>query len=222
MPDYSTLGSQISVFKTAATSVMTSSSLSATDLGILGNGLNTIGNALGVIDIYNATTTQIASLNAAAAAAIASVNTSGNGSIIASNTSQITTLQNQMTNVNSFIATNSTQYSNVTSQLNAIQSSIATVPSSWKSISSSYQAVNNDRLLVSAASAGLVVTLPLNPSAGYQVQIVDANGTAGSINFTVARNLQPIQGVQADLTFNVNGASITLVYANSILGWRKV
>jgi len=215
------LGSQINLFQVAATSLMTSSQLSATDLGILGNGLNTIGQALGVIDIYNATTTQITAINAAAAAGIASINTSANGSVLVANTSAITTLQNQMTNVNAFISTNSAQYSSVASALLSVQQTIGTVPSAWKTITANYTAASNDRLLV-VPSVGLTITLPLNPAIGAQVQIVDATGTSGSTNFSVANNGQSIQGSSNPLVFNTNGGSITLVYYNSTYGWRKV
>jgi len=215
------LGSQINLFQLASTSLMTNSRLSATDLGVLGNGLNTIGQALGVIDIYNATTIQISAINAAAAAGVSTVNASANGSIIATQTSQISTLQNQMANANNFIATNSAQYSSVTTQLNSIQNSISTVPTAWKQITQNYNAVNNDRLLVVPA-AGLVVTLPLNPGQGYQVQIVDATGTSASTNFSIAGNGQPIMGSSNPLVFNINGGSVTLVYYNSTYGWRKI
>ena len=215
------LGSQINLFQVAATSLMTSSKLSATDLGVLGNGLNTIGQALGVIDIYNATTIQISAINAAAAAGIASVNSSANGSILTTQTSQISTLQNQMVNVNNFISTNSTQYSAVTSALLTVQQTIGTVPSAWKAITANYTAVSNDRLLV-VPSTGLTITLPLNPAIGAQVQIVDSTGTSGTTNFSIANNGQPIQGSGSPLVFNTNGGSITLVYYNSTYGWRKV
>lgn len=221
MPDYSTLSSQISLYKSAAANLMTTSTLTANDLALVGASLNTLGTDLGTNDIYTATQNQIVAINAATTSAIATINASANGSALATAQSNITTLQNQMSNVNSFISTNASQYSTINSQLTSIQSSVATVPSAWSVKTANYTAVNGDRLLITPA-AGLVITLPLNPGVGYQVQVVDMAGTSATTNFTLARNGSLIQGASSDLIFNVNGYALTLVYSGSTYGWRKV
>jgi len=75
--------------------------------------------------------------------------------------------------------------------------------------------------MVQAAATGLVITLPLNPSIGYTVELVDTLGTAATVPFTIARNSQNIQRVAQDLTFNVNGGQIRLVYVDATRGWVR-
>ena len=78
-------------------------------------------------------------------------------------------------------------------------------------------ALNNARIFVNFG--GVVVTLPLNPTLGYQVQLIDMTGTAATTNWTVGRNGQRIQGLAEDLVVNINGARMTLVYSDAVRGW---
>lgn len=81
---------------------------------------------------------------------------------------------------------------------------------------------NTGNYMVNISSTGQTLTLPASPALGDRIVISDIRGTAGAIPFTVARNAQPIQGVAENLTFNVNGATITLVYSNTTYGWRII
>jgi hypothetical protein len=220
MPDYSSLSDQISQFKTAATALMNSGTLDANDLALVGNSLNSIANALGVADINQAVVDSVASVEAARDAAITAFNSGTNGTRLTIAEADIDDLQARTTNIEGFVDTNSAQYSTLQSTVSSLQTSLSTVPSQWEELAVSATLLNNDRVFVT--QGGITVTLPLNPSIGYAVHVVDATGTAASTNFTIARNSQKIMGLNEDLVVNVNGASALLTYVNATRGWVLV
>ncbi len=220
MPDYSSLSAQISQFKTAATALMNSGTLDANDLALVGNSLNSIANALGVADINQAVVDSVASVEAARDAAITAFNSGTNGTRLTVAEADIDDLQARTTNIEGFVGTNSAQYSTLQSTVSSLQTSLSTVPSQWEELAVSATLLNNDRVFVT--QGGITVTLPLNPSIGYAVHVVDATGTAATTNFTIARNSQKIMGLNEDLVVNVNGASAFLTYVNATRGWALV
>jgi len=70
MPSYSTLSSQIDVFKQKVDALYATGTLDANSLLLLAEALETISSALGVSDIVGATAEAITTLNAARDAAI--------------------------------------------------------------------------------------------------------------------------------------------------------
>lgn len=217
MPDYSSLSTQIGQFKTAATALMNSGSLSANDLQLVGAALNAMGNTLGVADINNSVIDGIATINTNRDAAITAFNGSTNGSRLTTAESNITDLQGRTTNIEGFVNTNSVQYTTLQSTVSALQTSLSTVPSSWKIVTANYTALNNERIFVN--QGGITITLPLNPTLGYQVQLIDMTGNAANVNWSVGRNSQKIQGLAENLVVNTNGARMTLVYSDAVRGW---
>jgi hypothetical protein len=217
MPDYSSLSTQIGQFKTAATALMNSGSLSANDLQLVGAALNAMGNTLGVADINNSVIDGIATINTNRDSAISAFNASTNGTRLTTAESNITTLQGKVTNIEGFVGTNSAQYTTLQSTVSALQTSLSTVPSSWKIVTANYTALNNERIFVN--QGGVTITLPLNPTLGYQVQLIDMTGAAATTNWTVGRNSQKIQGLAENLVVNTNGARMTLVYSDAVRGW---
>ena len=102
----------------------------------------------------------------------------------------------------------------------ALDSSITpNVMKSWTTVTANYQALVRDRLLIVPA-AGMIITLPVAPIAGDTITFIDAVGTAGSTNFTIARNGKPIQSLSEDLIVDVASASFDLVFYNNVTGWR--
>jgi hypothetical protein len=217
MPDYSSLSTQITQFKTAASALMTSDALDANELQLVGAALNAIANTLGVADINNSVVDGIATINTAKDAAITAFAGSTNGTRLTTAESNITNLQGRTTNIEGFVSTNGAQYTTLQSTVSALQTSLSTVPSSWKIITSNYTALNNERIFVNAG--GITITLPLNPTLGYQVQLIDMTGAAATTNWTVGRNSQRIQGLAENLVVNINGARMTLVYSDAVRGW---
>ena len=220
MPDYTTLSTQIELFKDKV-DALTSTTMDANDLVLLASALNALGSSLGVNDILQATIDRIAAIEAAKVAAIATINSSVNGDRLTDlETSQIDQ-ESRLDNVENFVATSLSDFSGLASQLNTINSQLApNLPTTWKVITdSTYTIANKDRLLV-IPSAGQTVTLPITPTVGANVQIVDAVGTSATTSFTVLRNGSLINGVAEDLVFNVNGGNVTMVFAGSTYGWR--
>lgn len=91
---------------------------------------------------------------------------------------------------------------------------------SWITKTATYTAVRYDMILADTQTTGaFTVTLPASPTAGDWVRIRDAKGYFATNNLTVARNGSNIRGVAADLTLDVNGTEITLVYVDATTGW---
>jgi hypothetical protein len=87
------------------------------------------------------------------------------------------------------------------------------------SINSNQTLVSGYRYLVDT-SAARTLTLPASPSAGDEIQILDATGTAGTYNITVASNSLKINGTVQDAALDVDGVAVALVYTGSTYGWR--
>lgn len=217
MPDYSSLSTQIDQYKTAASALMNSGTLSADDLALVGASLNAIANSLGVADINNALTSAIANINSTKDAAITAFNGGTNGTRLTGAEANIIDHESRLDNVEGFVATNGAQYTVLQSTVSALQTSLSTVPASWQIATTSLTALNNDRIFVN--SAGVTITLPLNPTLGYAVTVIDATGNAANANFTIGRNSQRIMSLAEDLVVNVNGAVANLVYVDSVRGW---
>lgn len=81
-------------------------------------------------------------------------------------------------------------------------------------------AVSNTGYLCDTTSAAFTVTLPAAPAVGAQIVLVDAAGTFDTNNLTVGRNSLNIMGIAADMTINLEGAWVTLVYQGATNGWR--
>ena len=69
------------------------------------------------------------------------------------------------------------------------------------------------------AGANLDLTLPLSPSEGDTVGVVDAGGTATTYTIRVLRNGSNIQGITDDLTINTSRSGFVLVYIDATEGW---
>ena len=219
MPDYTTLSSQVDLFKTKVTA-LTSTTLSANDLVLLASALNTLAEALGVNDILAATNDRITALNAARDSAITTINTSVNGDRLAALETSSTSYNTRIGATENYVNTAGGQLSQLSSTVTGLDSAISpNVMSAWAVKTASYTAVNKDRLFVVPAE-GLVITLPLTPNQGNSIEIVDAAGTAAVTNFTIARNGKPIQSLPEDLIVDVASASFTLTYYDATNGWR--
>ena len=93
------------------------------------------------------------------------------------------------------------------------------VEKGYHSIDRNYTAVNNDQLIIDTSAAARQVTLPASPSVGNEVTFIDAKGSFGSNNLTIARNGSNILGSASNLVVSVNGTAFTLVFLNATRGW---
>jgi hypothetical protein len=223
MPSYSTLSDQIQVFKDKVDDLTSSGDLTANDLLLLAEALSVIGAAIGVQDIVAATQNAVTTVQDAGVATVATVSATANGTAV-------TNLQNSYDSLNGLYTNLQPRVTSLEATSTSQTSAIATASAlaglgGWNAwvthTSGNKQLVPNDRIFVIPA-ANMTLTLPVTPSIGQAVRIVDAAGTAGTTNFTIGRNGQPIMGTAQDMTVNTNSARLHLVYVDSTRGWRLV
>ena len=94
------------------------------------------------------------------------------------------------------------------------------IKTTWNVITSNTTAVANKKYLLDTSSGAFTLTLPLTPSAGDTIKIVDFAGTFENFNLTISRNGEKIMGLDEDMTVDMNNASFGLVYTNAANGWR--
>jgi hypothetical protein len=91
---------------------------------------------------------------------------------------------------------------------------------SWQAVKTTgFTAVAGEGYFINTTSGAITMTLPISPSLGDFVSVIDYAGTFDTNNLTVGRNSQPIQGVAADLTVATERAGFTLVYTDGTQGW---
>lgn len=93
-------------------------------------------------------------------------------------------------------------------------------PSDYIPKTANYTAVDKDQILADTSGGVFTILLPASPTAGQFVVIADAKSTWGTNNLTVGRNGQLIESTAANLTADVNGVQITLVFVGGGVGWR--
>jgi hypothetical protein len=89
----------------------------------------------------------------------------------------------------------------------------------WTDMATATTAVNGGAYFCDTSSAAFTLTLPITPTAGDTVWIVDAKGTFETNNLTVAGNGSNIHRQSADVTMNINDVSKMLIYHNASNGW---
>lgn len=219
MPDYTTLSSQIDLFKTKVTA-LASTTLDANDLVLIASALDTLAKSMGVNDILAVTNERIAAITAAKDAAIVSINTSVNGTRLTDLEADSVNYETRIYAVENYVNTAGGNIAALSSLVTALDQSISpNVPKAWQTITASYQALIKDRLLIVPA-AGMIITLPPAPVAGDTIAFIDVVGTAGTTNFTIARNGKFIQSLAEDLIVDVASASFELIFYNNVTGWR--
>lgn len=91
---------------------------------------------------------------------------------------------------------------------------------SWQSVQTTgFTAVAGNGYPCNTTSAAFTVTLPLSPSAGNMVSIIDYAGTAATNNITINPNGNKINGNTVSAYISVNRESVNLVYIDSTQGW---
>lgn len=102
----------------------------------------------------------------------------------------------------------------------AITTFISSAIDTWSEVAATtYNAVANTKLIVDTDSAAVTVNLPVGPTFGDEIRIVDGTGNAATNNITINRNGSKILGADSDFTLDINRAAIELVYYNTAQGW---
>ena len=224
MPDYTTLSTQIELFKTKI-NTLTSQTVTAYDLTLMASALNTLAEALGVNDISALTNTSLDQITTAKTAAIAEINNSANGTSItnlqttaSATTTSLNSLSSRVTSVETI---NSTQ----TGLISAVESSAQNGGyATWVNVATgTVSAINGSAFLCfPVAPNDIIVTLPSSPAAGAKVKIYDANGTSFVNNIRINTSGLSVQGVSGNIYLNKNWGKIELLYINATAGWTFV
>ena len=90
----------------------------------------------------------------------------------------------------------------------------------YSTVSSSYNAESGLVYFVNTGGGQVTATLPASPDLGATITFYDVAKTFDSNNLVVSRNGRPIQGDNANLTVNTEGAAFSLTYSGSTYGWR--
>ena len=81
-----------------------------------------------------------------------------------------------------------------------------------------FTAARNFLYMIDTSSAAVSVTLPLNPSTGDQLLLMDQKRSFGTNNLTIGRNSQNINGAASDVVSKSTGALIRCIFQASY-GW---
>lgn len=90
-----------------------------------------------------------------------------------------------------------------------------------KEINADHNASVNERILADSSSNVITITLPANATLllNDTIEIIDATSSTGTNAITIGRNGSLIQGTAEDLTVDVPGSIITLIYTGATYGW---
>lgn len=101
MPDYSSLSTQVDLFKTKV-SALSGSTLNAQDLVFLAKALESMGNLLGVNDIVAASASKINEIQTASTGAVAQVNTAGSTQVVAVNNAGVANIASIQSSIDNY------------------------------------------------------------------------------------------------------------------------
>jgi len=90
----------------------------------------------------------------------------------------------------------------------------------WLEKSAAYTANTLEGIIADTAGGAWELKLPLAPSVGDSVSIIDAQGTFATNNLTVDTQGENIQEVAGPLICNINNLNIELVYTGATDGWK--
>lgn len=98
---------------------------------------------------------------------------------------------------------------------------IGTASSVIRNVSGTFTATVNDRILADSSGSAFTITLPAGASSmvGDQIQIIDITSSFNTNNVTVNRNGSKINNATDDLTLDIDGAAVTLLYTGATYGW---
>lgn len=90
-----------------------------------------------------------------------------------------------------------------------------------REVTENFDASVNDRILADSTGGAFTVTLPATGTllVNDTLQIIDVGGDFANNEVTLSRNGSLISGDAEDLTLDLNGTSLTLMYSGSSYGW---
>jgi hypothetical protein len=91
--------------------------------------------------------------------------------------------------------------------------------STWIVKNAAYAASDGDQILADTTSGAFTITLPVAPTAGMSVSVMDAAGTFSTNTLTVNAGAENIAGLASPFLFNTSDAWGRFVYFNAARGW---
>ena len=82
-----------------------------------------------------------------------------------------------------------------------------------------FNAIKDSVLLVDTSVSSVEITLPVVPSKGESLSIVDITNNCGNNNIIIKGNGELILGQNTDFIMNSNGMRVDLIYYGSTVGW---
>ena len=92
----------------------------------------------------------------------------------------------------------------------------------WEIISDDSTVTHGSKLFIDTSTKAISITLPASPMLGEEITIVDLSESFSTNPVTFIRNGQPIMNIDDDLTVSTTNLSFSLVYTDSVMGWRLV
>ena len=88
--------------------------------------------------------------------------------------------------------------------------------------SSNYSADPSDLVVADTSLGSITVTLPADPSLGDRITIVDAKNTFSTNPVLIDPLTKKINSYSEQLSLNVLGATVVLLYVSDIIGWKVI
>jgi hypothetical protein len=92
----------------------------------------------------------------------------------------------------------------------------------WNNISVDTFALRGNGYFVDTTLGQVVLTLPINPSFGDRIDIIDYVGDFATHNCIVARNGQKIMGLAENFVCDIDRLSMVMIYSGLTFGWRII
>lgn len=89
----------------------------------------------------------------------------------------------------------------------------------WEEVSSDASLNGRSRIIVDTTSSAVTLTLPLNPSLGDEVRVIDGAGNSSNNAITLYGNGANIEAETSNVLIDVDRSAFTMIYYNTYHGW---
>ena len=103
--------------------------------------------------------------------------------------------------------------------LKIINEKINSWDSTWVVKTEAYTAAAKDRILADTSASTFTITLPVSPTIGDDIYIVDMGGTFGTCPLKINAGTSKLMGLDENLILDVDNQGAILVYSGLTRGW---
>jgi hypothetical protein len=101
-------------------------------------------------------------------------------------------------------------------KVNANFTELYTAFRGWRVVRSNYLAENGDRIIADTSGGPFTIALPSSPTEGFYIEIAD--GGDFSVNNLLLTSVEPVEGFDQDIIFDIKGLSLEFVYVG--IAWQ--